>query len=80
VSNTDFFRDLAEHALPGFGFSPVTMAGILDGSANLDVYGSLVVADVWAPGNPTDAQRTAFAEALRGFSERAATSCSPTAP
>lgn len=50
VANTDFYDDLAEHALEGYGFTPVTVDEILQGSVALDDFDSLLMSDVVAPG------------------------------
>jgi putative cell wall-binding protein len=69
VSNIDFFTDLNEHTLEGFGFEALTVEQVLDASFDLSQFDSIVLADRFMPGwhaqGVTDEGRLRFSDAER---------------
>jgi putative cell wall-binding protein len=67
VSNTDFFRDLDEHTLDGFGFTPLNVSSVLDAGTDLSAFDTIVISDVLMPGSHSGAERDAYVGRLQAF-------------
>jgi putative cell wall-binding protein len=69
VANTDFFDDMNDHVLDGFGFTPVTAENVRSGAANLSQYDSFILADEALPTAFSEAQLAEYAAQLQAFVE-----------
>lgn len=68
VANTDFYDELDDHTLEGYGLTPIEAADVASGAVDLSQFDSLLLSDVVAPGLAAESpERASYRDALGAF-------------